>query len=120
MARASYENVKTWRYKSKTMALESFDNKCGICGYNKCRRSLSFHHLNSDEKQILFSTKCQSWKKIVNELRKCVLLCSNCHMEVHAGVTEIPDDIKRFDESYATYINSQNKLIGIHGYHKNS
>ena len=31
------------------------------------------------------------------------MLCRNCHGEVHAGVTEIPEDIQRFDESYVDY-----------------
>jgi hypothetical protein len=38
----------------------------------------------------------------VEELRKCVCLCSNCHREVHAGITNIPNEIVKFNESFAT------------------
>lgn len=38
----------------------------------------------------------RAWKKVVDEASKCVLLCKNCHEEVHARVTKIPDDIRRF------------------------
>lgn len=65
--------------------------KCEICGYHKCLRSLHFHHKNPKEKDFGISgNHGLSWDKIVNELDKCVLLCSNCHFEVHDGLIELP------------------------------
>jgi hypothetical protein len=43
----------------------------------------------------------RAWTKLVDELRKCVLLCAVCHREHHAGIREIPADVTRFDERYA-------------------
>lgn len=78
--------------------------KCVLCAYHRCTRSLTFHHLDPSKKD--FSINCghaHSWSSIVVELRKCVLLCHNCHNEVHDGMSVVPEDAIRFDEVYATY-----------------
>ncbi len=45
----------------------------------------------------------KAWSKIVEELRKCVLLCSNCHKEIHNGITQVPSVFDSFDEEFAEY-----------------
>ena len=52
---------------------------------------LEFHHLEPSEKDFSLGHKgyCIAWEKVKLELDKCVLLCSNCHREVHAGLIEI-------------------------------
>lgn len=71
---------------------EYMGGKCQICGYNKCSRALTFHHINPKEKSFGISARgfTRSWDKIKKELDKCILLCSNCHMEVHDGLTQLP------------------------------
>lgn len=65
--------------------------KCVICGYNKYHGAMDFHHLDSDEKEFVISTSWQcSWDKLRPELDKCVLLCKNCHAEVHGGKAKVP------------------------------
>ena len=99
-----YESVKKWRRKVKEYAVKAFGGCCGICGYHKCINSLHFHHINPEEKEFgLSSMKVSNWPKIVKELRKCVCLCSNCHGEVEANITQIPESIKRFDEEFKIY-----------------
>lgn len=96
--------VKEWRKRFKHRIVESFGGSCGICNYNKCDEAFHCHHLDPNEKEYSLSyimSNPQKWKAVVPELRKCVLLCSRCHTEVHAGVTELPKDIRRFDESFA-------------------
>ena len=34
----------------------------------------------------------KSWKRIVEEFNKCVMVCGNCHSEIHDGITVIPKD----------------------------
>ena len=34
---------------------------------------------------------------------KCVLVCSNCHKEIHDGVTTLTDSYETFDETYGIY-----------------
>lgn len=82
------------RQKLRQMARDHKGGKCAICGYNKCQRALSFHHRNAKEKGFGISAKglTRSWQKIKVEIDKCVLLCANCHMEVHDGLTQLPKE----------------------------
>lgn len=90
--RAEYlrKAVSERRKKLREMAREYKGGKCTLCGYSKCARALSFHHLDPRKKDFGLSAKglTRSWDKIKKELDKCMLLCANCHMEVHEGVTQ--------------------------------
>ena len=87
--------VSRRRKKLREMARDYKGGKCILCGYNKCQRALSFHHLNPKEKDFDLSSRglTRSWERIKKEIDKCVLLCANCHMEIHDGITQLP--IKR-------------------------
>ncbi len=68
----------------KKQALEYKGNKCSICGYAKNEAALEFHHIDPTEKDFQISKRYNySWNKIKDELDKCILLCANCHREVH-------------------------------------
>lgn len=73
-------------------ALEYKGKKCAICGYNKCNNVLEFHHVDDNVKDFGISAKgyTRSWNKVKQELDKCILLCANCHREVHEGITQLP------------------------------
>lgn len=81
------------RKKVLQMAIEYKGGACAMCGYNRCSRALCFHHIDPSTKSFGVSANgmTRAWEKTRKELDKCVLLCSNCHMEVHAGVTNLPD-----------------------------
>lgn len=68
--------IKAYLYKGKS---------CIVCGYDKCELSLHFHHLY-DKKFDVGGNMNRSWETIKQELDKCVLLCSNCHGEVHSNM----------------------------------
>jgi hypothetical protein len=96
------ERTQSYRTRTKQRIIASLGGKCVCCGYNRCYRALHVHHLTPDTKTIPMSAQVHiSWKKRVIELRDCVLLCSNCHMEYHDGLRDIPLDAARFDEAYA-------------------
>ena len=65
---------------------------CQICGYDKYIGALEFHHTDPKQKDFnLSSLKRYSFNDIVkSELDKCVLVCANCHREVHAKIVVPP------------------------------
>jgi predicted HNH restriction endonuclease len=67
-------------------AINHLGGKCRICGYDKCVVALEFHHTSPQGKDFSISSGLTSWARVLPELEKCVLLCSNCHREVHDGL----------------------------------
>jgi hypothetical protein len=63
---------------------------CSKCGYDKYQGALEFHHLDPSEKDFNPShlKKYKFDEKIKNELDKCVLVCANCHREIHNDIRE--------------------------------
>ena len=78
--------VASWRQRTKQKAVALLGGRCQACGYDKCVSALTFHHVDPEEKDFTVSGMSVSWHRIQQELKKCVLLCANCHAEVHAGV----------------------------------
>ncbi len=72
------------RRKIKRRAVEYMGGKCVFCDYNKCVDSLHFHHVNPKEKEFQISGKSINFERIKKELKKCILVCANCHAELHA------------------------------------
>ena len=98
----SSEAVKEWRKNTKLKLVTCMGNKCQICNYNKSTNALEFHHLDPNEKDFSLGSiraNPKNWKNIVEELAKCILLCANCHREVHENITELPKEYQKFDES---------------------
>lgn len=85
---SSYENGAALRKLIKKWSLDYKGNKCECCGYNKCIEALEFHHLDPEEKDFNISDRDikLDWDNIKEELDKCILTCSNCHREIHAGI----------------------------------
>ena len=76
--------VNNRRFKKKIQCLEYKGGKCEKCNYNKCKRALSFHHIDPSKKDfIIAGNHTRKWGIIKQELDKCILLCANCHMEEH-------------------------------------
>lgn len=68
----------------KLQAIALFGNKCSICGYSKNYAALEFHHLDPTQKEFDWkSLRLKNWDSIIKELKKCTLLCRNCHAETH-------------------------------------
>lgn len=68
----------------KLKCINYLGGKCQICGYNKNQKALEFHHKDPTQKEYGLSSRKQlDFEKMKSELDKCMLLCSNCHREIH-------------------------------------
>ena len=68
----------------KTALINYKGGKCCRCGYNKCARALEFHHLDASQKDFGVSRNlAKDMNKLKQEVDKCILVCSNCHAEIH-------------------------------------
>lgn len=95
--RAEYikQAVAKRRRKIKAMAVEYKGGACMLCGYNKCASALDFHHIDESSKKfgLGLSGLTRSWVRVKAEVDKCIIVCANCHRELHAGITQLPREI---------------------------
>lgn len=107
------QNVINCIKRRKGKLIQVLGGKCCICGFDSYQEALDFHHVHPEEKS--FQLSGQTTKNLpdqLNELRKCVLLCSNCHRGVHAGYLQIPENYKDFyDEELAKKLLQENDEI---------
>lgn len=104
----------TWRKKARQCLAEAFGGKCTICGYDKTISALDYHHVDKNSKNKMLCKAMRNghaWKKIVEEARKCTIVCCRCHREIHAGVTELPKKYAKFNEEYVDIIKLKKKVF---------
>lgn len=89
------ESVQRRRKGLKNLAVEYKGGSCEKCGYNKCITALEFHHLDPNEKDfgIAKSGVTRAWEKVKIELDKCIMVCSNCHREIHEELRKNKDGL---------------------------
>jgi hypothetical protein len=99
--RIKYLNFKVseTRRLAKLKAIEYKGGKSNQCGYDKCPDALIFHHLDPSQKDFGISEngRSRSFEKMKPELDKCILVCSNCHAEIHYKENE-ETRIRRYEE----------------------
>lgn len=87
--------IKAVAKRRKALRQKSIDylgGKCIVCGYAKYESALEFHHLDDKSKDFGLSEKgmTRSWERIRQELDKCVIVCANCHREIHGKKLQLP------------------------------
>ena len=82
------KNVVNWRKDKKRKLIEYKGGKCEVCGYDKCVSALSFHHKDPKEKDFSISAKSYSYERLKKEVDKCIMVCSNCHIEIHENMNK--------------------------------
>lgn len=78
------QNTRNHRKKNAAL-IASFKKKCLVCGETH-PAVLEFHHRLSSDKEInLSEVGFRGWseKRILKEVAKCDILCSNCHRKLH-------------------------------------
>ena len=85
------EAVQRRRELSKQKLIDYKGGRCKICGYNKCDAALEFHHINPKFKEFGIGKRgiTRSLSENKKEVDKCILVCANCHREIHAGLIDI-------------------------------
>lgn len=84
------------RVSKKLKLIEYGGGKCSICGYSKCPSALVFHHIDPSKKNFTISSYLTcSIETIYEEINNCILLCANCHAEIHDGMTSLPNVEKK-------------------------
>ena len=82
----SYQSQQTRGLKRKMLLVKKLGGRCSICGYNKNLSALTFHHINPKEKNCKLDLRSLSNRRqslIDAESKKCILVCHNCHSEIH-------------------------------------
>ena len=86
--KSNSQAVSDFRRNRKANLILACGEKCCICGYNKAISALEFHHIDPLLKEygIAAQGTCHNIQKDISEIRKCVLVCANCHREIHEGL----------------------------------
>lgn len=74
----------------KKYAVDYKGGKCIVCGYDKYLGALDFHHVDPTKKEFNISKLDTYSLAILNvELDKCILVCKNCHAEIHGKIIKL-------------------------------
>lgn len=87
-------STRSSRLKKLSDCKNKVGSCCKVCGYDQCQQALELHHKNPKEKSFDISDAIYQKIKVTDreikiELKKCVLLCANCHRELHYGLIEL-------------------------------
>lgn len=88
---ANSKDVSECRKRRKENLVKVLGGKCQICGFDSYVEAQEFHHESGEDKQFCISSgNTRSLVLYLEEIKKCYLLCSNCHRGVHAGYLKNP------------------------------
>jgi len=81
------EKVREW--------INSLKTPCIVCGEKEVI-CIDFHHINPEDKKFTIGRSLGiARNKLLEEIKKCVCVCSNCHRKIHAGLININDYISK-------------------------
>ena len=86
------------QYRQRVSVLK-IKQGCYFCGFNTHSSALEFHHLDPATKDYNIGNIARgSWEKIEKEIEKTIVVCSNCHRMLHAGVLKLEEAGCRYAE----------------------
>jgi hypothetical protein len=88
------KNREKYAIRNKLIINDFKSNGCNLCP-EKEFVCLVAHHLDPNEKDFNIGNAKGSYSalKLKAELAKCICLCANCHMKLHANIISLPDNI---------------------------
>lgn len=78
------EELKNKRLERKKYLISLKGDKCMKCGYRSSIKALEFHHISGKKENSISRILNYKIETILKELKKCILLCSNCHIKEHS------------------------------------
>ena len=97
--KCNYESLSKTRKNYKSILVKYKGGKCEICGYDKCIDAFDFHHINPEEKDFsISSSHNNNIEKLKKEVDKCIMVCANCHREIHFKLNEEKRLLKSIEE----------------------
>ena len=85
-------SVSRRRRRVKRLLIAEAGGACCVCGYSRSQGALHFHHMDPSRKRMEINARGAgvAIERLREEAQKCVLLCANCHVEVEAGLVQLP------------------------------
>lgn len=82
-----HSNYMKQKYQQKKTIIQELKSECSCakCG-DKRGYVLDYHHLNPTEKENTIARLTSNTSKLdktFEEIKKCIVLCANCHREFH-------------------------------------
>jgi len=101
----TYEYQKLRGLKRKLFLVDQRGGCCEKCGYNKNLAAFEFHHKDPGAKESQLdmrklSNSTMEW--IESEFEKCLVVCANCHREVHNEdllVKDVRERVKNLEQT---------------------
>ena len=110
---------KRKRLELKRKCVEYKGGRCQVCGYSKSLDALEFHHIDKSKKSFSISDVFReihgvSWDTVREELDKCILVCANCHRDMHSSERIfVKDSKKNFVKSKGKF-NCNGRRVDFH------
>jgi len=91
-ARRKVQKLKQKRDGIRLQIDKEKSKGCSYCGFNLFSECLQFHHIDPLAKEAEIGrmiAAARREKEITEEIKKCIVLCSNCHRALHNGDIEL-------------------------------
>jgi len=109
------KTTKILKLAKKIKGIKLLGGKCKKCGDENIFH-LSFHHPDDNKEFSIANKKNIRWSIIENEIKKCELLCENCHAEKHYVEDNKGDKSRRSEK--LIYLEYKGNKCEICGYNK--
>ena len=109
---ANKERLLEYQKKRYNELLDVFQQwkgtlKCSRCGESD-HACLDFHHSNPAEKEVgVIRQITKSMSSVLRELKKCVVVCANCHRRIHAYNIPTDPTVDDLADRFEKFVNSK-------------